>query len=89
MTKAPTPTFPSPTAPVASRAEVHLRYLDYFRAVLVAKLEGLSEAELGSRNGPSSGVHHDRRFPAWLGTSARRRDRSAALTDAARGLGPD
>jgi hypothetical protein len=46
MTKAPTPTFPSPTAPAASRAEVHLRYLDYFRAVLVAKLEGLSDRAL-------------------------------------------
>ncbi len=47
MTKAPTPTSPSPTAPAASRAEVHLGYLDYFRAVLVAKLEGLSEGDGG------------------------------------------
>jgi uncharacterized damage-inducible protein DinB len=53
MTKAPTPTFPSPTAPAASRAEVHLRYLDYFRAVLVAKLEGLPETELRSSRLPS------------------------------------
>jgi uncharacterized damage-inducible protein DinB len=53
MTKAPTPTFPSPTAPAASPVEVHLRYLDYFRAVLVAKLEGLSEAELRSSRLPS------------------------------------
>jgi uncharacterized damage-inducible protein DinB len=53
MTQAPTPTFPSPTAPAASPAEVHLRYLDYFRAVLVAKLEGLPEAELRSSRLPS------------------------------------
>jgi hypothetical protein len=32
MTKAPTSTFPSPTAAAASPAEVHLRYLDYFGA---------------------------------------------------------
>jgi uncharacterized damage-inducible protein DinB len=47
------PTFPSPTAPAASPAEVHLQYLDYFRAVLVAKLEGLPEAELRSSRLPS------------------------------------
>jgi uncharacterized damage-inducible protein DinB len=42
--------FPEPTDPVDSRAEVFLRYLDYFRSVLVAKLEGLPESELrGSR----------------------------------------
>ncbi len=42
--------FPSPTIPVASRAEVFLGYLDYFRATLLAKLDGLPETELrGSR----------------------------------------
>lgn len=42
--------FPEPTAPAGSRAEVLLRYLDYFRSALVNKLEGLPEAELrGSR----------------------------------------
>jgi uncharacterized damage-inducible protein DinB len=53
MTQAPTPTFPSPTAAAASLAEVHLRYLDYFRAILVAKLEGLPEAKLRSSRLPS------------------------------------
>jgi len=53
MSKVMTPIFPSPTAPAASRAEVHLRYLEYFRAVLVAKLAGLSDAELRSGRLPS------------------------------------
>src|SRR4028119_2254817 len=47
------PTFPSPTAPAASRTEVHLRYLDYFRAVLVAKLAGLPPDELRASRLPS------------------------------------
>jgi len=38
--------FPSPTLPYPSRAEVLLGYLAYFRSVLVAKLDGLPEAEL-------------------------------------------
>ena len=38
--------FPEPTAPVGSRAEVLLRYLDYFRSRLAAKLESLPAAEL-------------------------------------------
>ena len=42
--------FPEPTAPAISRSEVLLRYLDYFRSVVVNKLTGLPEAELrGSR----------------------------------------
>jgi len=42
--------FPEPTAPAASRAEVLLRYLDYFRSVVVDRLTGLPESELrGSR----------------------------------------
>lgn len=42
--------FPAPTDPVGSRAEVFLGYLDYFRSVLVTKLEGLSEEQVrGSR----------------------------------------
>jgi hypothetical protein len=48
MTEPTTPTFPSATAPAASRAEAHLRYLDYFRSVLAAKLEGLPEPEVRS-----------------------------------------
>jgi len=42
--------FPSPTIPVASRAEVFTGYLDYFRSRLVSKLRSLPEEELrGSR----------------------------------------
>lgn len=33
--------FPEPTTPAASRAEVFLGYLDYFRSRLVGKIEGL------------------------------------------------
>src|SRR5450755_2011783 len=45
--------FPEPTAPAASRAEVFLRYLDYFRSRLVSKLDGLPRAELRSSLLPS------------------------------------
>jgi uncharacterized damage-inducible protein DinB len=45
--------FPEPTTPVDSRAEVFLGYLDYFRSVLVTKLESLPESELGSSRLPS------------------------------------
>jgi len=42
--------FPSPTIAIASRAEVFLGYLDFYRASLLAKLDGLPESELrGSR----------------------------------------
>lgn len=37
--------FPSPVLPVGSRVEVFLGYLDYFRARIVAKVEGISEDE--------------------------------------------
>ena len=47
------PTFPSPTSPAASRTEVHLGYLDYFRAVLVAKLDGLPSDDLRASRLPS------------------------------------
>ncbi len=53
MQEAAVPTVPSPMAPATSRAEVYLRYLDYFRAVLVAKLEGLPADELRSSRLPS------------------------------------
>lgn len=53
MSEVAMPTFPSPTVPAASRTEVHLRYLDYFRAVLLAKLEGLPQEELRSSRLPS------------------------------------
>ena len=38
--------FPEPTEPAGSRAEVFLRYLDYFRSRLAAKLAMLPAAEL-------------------------------------------
>jgi uncharacterized damage-inducible protein DinB len=45
--------FPEPTAPAASRTEVFLRYLDFFRDRLGAKLRSLSDAELRSSRVPS------------------------------------
>lgn len=45
--------FPSPTSPVASRDRVLLGYLDYFRAVLVHKLDGLTEQQLRTSLLPS------------------------------------
>ena len=54
MSEPPIPTpFPEPTAPAASRAEVFLRYLDYFRSRLASKLAALPEAELGRSRLPS------------------------------------
>jgi uncharacterized damage-inducible protein DinB len=47
------PPFPEPTTPVASRAEVFLSYLDYFRSRLVSKLESLPAAELRASRIPS------------------------------------
>ena len=45
--------FPEPTVPARSRAEVFLRYLDYFRSRLAAKLESLPAAELARSRLPS------------------------------------
>lgn len=45
--------FPEPTTAAASRTEVFLRYLAYFRAVVVSRLESLPEAELRHRRLPS------------------------------------
>jgi uncharacterized damage-inducible protein DinB len=45
--------FPSPTAPAAERAEVFLRYLDYFRETVVAKTLTLPEDEAGRSRLPS------------------------------------
>jgi uncharacterized damage-inducible protein DinB len=45
--------FPEPTAPVSTRAEVFLTYLDYFRSWLVSKLEALPGKELRSSRLPS------------------------------------
>ena len=47
------PEFPSPTHPATSRSEVFLRYLDYFRAVLVDKVADLPEHELRTSRLPS------------------------------------
>jgi uncharacterized damage-inducible protein DinB len=45
--------FPSPTVPVATRHEVLLGYLDYFRSVLVDKLDGLTDDDLRQSRLPS------------------------------------
>jgi uncharacterized damage-inducible protein DinB len=45
--------FPEPTAPAASRAEVFLTYLDYFRSTLVSRLYGLPGSELRRSRLPS------------------------------------
>ncbi len=45
--------FPEPTDSISSRAEVFLGYLDYFRAALLANLEGLPEDELRTSRLPS------------------------------------
>jgi uncharacterized damage-inducible protein DinB len=45
--------FPEPTAPAASRTEVFVRYLDFFRDRVAAKLRSLSDAELRSSRLPS------------------------------------
>lgn len=45
--------FPEPTAPAGSRAEVFLRYLDFFRSRLAAKLASLPPAELTRSRLPS------------------------------------
>ncbi len=45
--------FPEPTAPAGSLTEVFLRYLDFFRDRLTAKLRALPEAELRASRLPS------------------------------------
>jgi len=66
--------FPGPTTPVATRADVFLGYLDYFRSVLVGKLEGLPESELRISRLPSGWApihllkhlaHVERRWLEW------------------------
>lgn len=47
------PPFPEPTAPAADRSEVLVRYLDYFREVLLAKLDGLPDDALRTSRLPS------------------------------------
>ena len=45
--------FPEATIPAASRTEVFLRYLDYFRSRVTSKLEALPAAELRRSRLPS------------------------------------
>jgi hypothetical protein len=45
--------FPSPTVPASGRTEVFLRYLDYFRDNVVAKVSTLAEDELRRSHLPS------------------------------------
>ena len=45
--------FPEPTTPASSRTEVFLRYLDYFRARLAAKLRALPPNDLTNSALPS------------------------------------
>jgi uncharacterized damage-inducible protein DinB len=52
MCRVSTP-FPEPTTPAASRTEVFLRYLDYFRFQLISKLQALPAAELRHSRLPS------------------------------------
>lgn len=66
--------FPAPTEPKESRAAVFLGYLEYFRAVMVDKLDGLSEGELRRSRLPSGWTplelmkhltHVERRWLVW------------------------
>ena len=47
------PPFPDPSIPVASRAEVLVGYLDYFRYRLITKIRGLPAGELRRSRLPS------------------------------------
>jgi hypothetical protein len=47
------PPFPEPTTPAASRAEVFVRYLDYFRSRIIGKVQGLPAGELRTSRLPS------------------------------------
>ena len=66
--------FPEPTAPAVSRTEVFLRYLDYFRSQLAARLESMPGAELRISRLPSGWTplellnhlrHVERRWLEW------------------------
>ncbi len=45
--------FPDPTTPASSRTEVFLRYLDFFRSRVAARIQALPEASLRSSTLPS------------------------------------
>src|SRR5688500_16245291 len=66
--------FPSPTVPADSRTEVFLRYLDYFRGVLVDKIADLADEDLRTSRLPSGWIplellnhlaHVERRWLVW------------------------
>lgn len=66
--------FPEPTQPASSPAEVLVRYLDYFRDQLTRKVEGLSEEEQRTSRLPSAWTpvqllkhltHVERRWLEW------------------------
>jgi len=66
--------FPEPTIPASCRTEVFLRYLDYFRARVTAKLEALPAAEWRRTRLPSGWTplellkhlrHVERRWLEW------------------------
>jgi uncharacterized damage-inducible protein DinB len=66
--------FPAPTVPAASRAEVFLRYLDFFRSRVAAKVQALPAAELRRSRLPSGWTplellkhlrHVERRWLEW------------------------
>ena len=66
--------FPSPTLPIESRSEVLLGYLDYFRAIVISKVEDLAESDLRTSRLPSGWTpielvkhltHVERRWLIW------------------------
>ncbi|MGC5285494.1 DUF664 domain-containing protein [Micromonospora sp. DT231] len=66
--------FPEPTDPAGSRTEVFLRYLDYFRESVVARVSALAEPELRRSRLPSGWTplellthlrHVERRWVEW------------------------
>lgn len=66
--------FPSPTTPASSRTEVFVRYLDYFRSRLIAKLADLPHNNLRTSGLPSGWTplellkhlrHVERRWLEW------------------------
>jgi uncharacterized damage-inducible protein DinB len=66
--------FPEPTTPASSTTEVFLRYLDYFRSRLIAKLGGLPADQLRTSVLPSGWTplellkhlrHVERRWLEW------------------------
>ncbi|MEV8517772.1 DinB family protein [Dactylosporangium sp. NPDC051484] len=67
-------TFPEPTVPAAGRAEVFLRYLDYFRETLLQRVASLPADALGRSSLPSGWTplellnhlrHVERRWLEW------------------------